>query len=108
YTIAVGHSGYIVQPVMPGDHYRWHIAAGGELELDGARHREEEVVVAAEQQRVHLFRQSQIEKLMCRVDDMCTPVAQCSHPEIVPAAPLPVVEVLVVVVMVARHQPEVP
>src|SRR5690554_751120 len=45
---------------------------------------------------------------MCRIEDMCSPVTQRPHTEIVPATPLSVMEVLVVIVIITGHQPGVP
>ncbi len=45
---------------------------------------------------------------MCRIDDVGTPVAKCTHSEIVPAAPLSHVEVLVVVVVRNGRKPGIP
>ncbi len=64
--------------------------------------------MAAQPNWIDLFRQSEFQELMRRVKNVGTPVSQCSHTEIVPATPLAVVEIFVVIMMIACHQPGIP
>ena len=45
--------------------------------------------------RIDLIRKAKFQEFMSRVDDMCAPISQSSHSEIVPASPLSVVVILV-------------
>ena len=56
----------------------------------------------------HFVGQSQFQEFVCGVQDVCAPVAQSTHTKVVPATPLSLVVVLVVVVIRIHAQPCIP
>ena len=58
--------------------------------------------------RIDFIGKAKIQELMCGIHDMCSPVTQGSHSEIVPAAPLPVVIVLVEFMWSGLRRPKIP
>ena len=56
----------------------------------------------------HFIRQAQFKELMNRIQNMCTPVAQTAHTEIIPATPLTQMIVLVIFMIRSYSQPRIP
>ena len=56
----------------------------------------------------HFIRQAQFKELMNRIQNMCTPVAQTAHTEIIPATPLTQMIVLVIFMIRSYSQPGIP
>ena len=59
-------------------------------------------------QRVDLCRQSHIQEFVCRIQNMCTPVTQRTHTEVIPTTPLSHVIIMVIVMMLHYPQPGIP
>src|SRR5699024_12654409 len=77
-----------------------HIFSFRESEQDTGRHREEERVVIFQIQRVYFRRQTKIQEFVGSIDDVSSPVAQCTHTEIIPATPLS--QMIIVIIFVER------
>ena len=59
-------------------------------------------------QHLDLVRQSQVKELVGGVDEVCTPIAKGAHTKVVPAAPLAVDIVVVIIVQLCYAMPGIP
>ena len=90
-AVAFGQWRLVVNAVVPDDVAGRHVAACAEAELDGAAEGIEELVVVLRILHVDFVRQSEVEELVDGVEQVCAPVAESSHAEVVPAAPVALV-----------------
>ena len=73
-AISLGYGRNVLLSLIPS-HFDWrHVATGREFEFQRRGLREEEVVVAVDAYRIDLVGEPQIEELMGRVEDVCSPV----------------------------------
>ena len=52
--------------------------------------------------------QSQFQEFVSRVEDMCSPVAQCTHTKIIPTTPLSQMIIFIILVIRSNSEPSVP
>ena len=99
-TVVFRNRRNIIQTVIPSNIDTRHIFSFRESEQDTGRHREEERVVIFQIQRVYFRRQTKIQEFVGSIDDVSSPVAQCTHTEIIPATPLS--QMIIVIIFVER------
>ena len=87
-AIAFGQWGKVVGTVIPDNITGRHIATGAEAELYRTTEGEEELVVILGILHVDLVGKTQLQELVSGIQEVSTPVAQRSHTEVVPAAPV--------------------
>ena len=84
------------------------IIPAGKVEAQRTGHWEKIVVSPFRLEDFDFRRKTQLEKLMGRVYEMCTPVTECSHTKVIPAAPVALMEFIGVVVIHGGAQPGIP
>ena len=107
-AITFGQGRQVVQAVVPRDIHGWHVAPGTEAEENGGAVRVEEIVVCLLVEQRHLVGQPQIQELMHGVEDVCSPVAEGSHSEVIPRAPFALMVLSGVVMPLGSTEPGVP
>src|SRR5690606_26303100 len=99
----------VVEPIVPRNIERRHSLALREAEYDRGRLGEEKAVMSRSFRAFHLIRQTEVQEFVGGIDDMCSPIAQGAHTKIIPATPLPIDVIVVVIVLFSNcRMPKIP